>query len=209
MSDVKCYCLTLRGRPGDGGGRTCELMAPHGIFPELVHGIDGAAWGLATTIPYADDGGMSYKIGASAIGNLMSHYLAWLLFERDGVEEALILEDDAIPCPDFDERLALARESLPEDWQWVHVGCLGWDDKPRRQVAGPVWVVEHPFGTHAYLLRRSALHVLLTTQQRAWAPVDIQLAKLAWPLLHTYTLLPSLVRNGSQDWAYHPDGSRR
>ena len=95
----KIFCLTLKDTP-----QRKEYAERHfkqnGLEVEFFDGINGAKFGLRTTIPYKDDNpdGPDYFIKQGRIGCLLSHYMLWQTLWHLPYEEILILEDDAFLC---------------------------------------------------------------------------------------------------------------
>lgn len=198
---IPAYCLTLRQTPERTAIAESHFRAV-GVDAVMFRGVHGRTWGIGTEQWFSErrDTG-SWVIPPGHIGLNLSHWMLWSHLWHAGVEEALVLEDDAILPPDFLQQLAATRAALPDDWQFLSVGSVG---DPQRQpinarvcrVAG--WV----FGTHAYLVRRAALPVLLDTMQSCQDHIDVQLWRNAMPRLRWYLAWPSLAqqRTATGEW---------
>ncbi len=165
--DIPIYCLTLRQtteRTKQAGAHFRAI----GLHCEFIHGIHGASF-----FPRND------CLRPGYIGNILSHLMLWEDLLRRRVPEALILEDDAEFEPDFLQRLG---EQLAgrEELQFAFVGWVQ-AEKERR-------------GTHAYLVRASALPVLIETNQVALEPLDVQLQRRSLPRLKWDWFTASLAR---------------
>lgn len=67
-----------------------------------------------------------------AIGCALSHRKAWETTVREGLQQVLVLEDDAHFGEDFDRRFAVAWRHVPRDWDLVYLGCItGCGDRDR------------------------------------------------------------------------------
>jgi len=92
---------------------------------------------------------------------------------NDQVESLLILEDDALCHPDFEELFTAFSKELPSDWQWVYLG----GQHIQRELGLPIPISEHvyrPYNAHrahAYVfrgkevMRKVAAHLL---DRQAW-----------------------------------------
>jgi Glycosyltransferase family 25 (LPS biosynthesis protein) len=203
FSDVRTVCITLH----DGGysrihgtARTSESAAQHfaerGVAPvQFYWGLHAERLGVDTKKTYdLNFPGLGLTIGARPTGCWLSHRSLWaalLLFPEDAF---LILEDDAKFPENWHERTERALADVPQDWDLLFIGSCCAMDKERSHVAGDVWAV-HPFCTHAYLVRRKALDVLIRTQDAVgcYAPIDVSLALHSMPALKTFACLPRIV----------------
>lgn len=177
---IETYCITCSQTP-ERTRLAAEHFAERGIAVEFVHGIYGPAFF-----------GRSQHLLPGYIGNILSHLMLWGELLRRRVPEALILEDDAWLEPNFGERFAQEYAQL----DGADFAFIGWQPTPP----------DHRFtrGTHAYLVRASALPVLIRTNQRAIAPLDRQIAYLTLPFLRWRKLAVSLV--GQRGWPSTCDG---
>lgn len=172
-------------------------FSERGISPQYIQAVHGDTWGITSTIVYGLDG-TDYKIEGKHVGIILTHWMIWQHLRLSGIEEALILEDDADLVPDFVEKFHHYRGHLPDDWQFVLVGYLespDWIGKHKTlEVVSPyVFRGKNLFGTHCYLVRQDGLQTLLDTNQIAWAPIDIQIDQRSLPHLRHYALAESLA----------------
>lgn len=202
---IPAYCLTLARTPARTERARLEFSY-HNLPVQMVEGIDGPAWGLATTHAYDYDGPKDppYHMPAGAIGNLMSHWMLWQhVWLQPNVSQFLVFEDDVTLPANFTQQFAQTYAELPADWDVVYIGHVGNENhRVLERTSNRFAVIEHPFGTHAMLIRRAALPVLLRTQAMAWGPVDIQIAIKALPHLRYYCCTPSLAgqRTVAGEW---------
>ena len=142
---------------------------------------------MRTTIPYKDDNpdGSDYFIKQGRIGCLLSHYMLWKTLWHLPYEEILILEDDAFLCENFQERFLEFKKQLPDNWQYVFVGhcCLPPEDYQVKVTDNIITTTHAPMCTHAYMIKKSSIPVLLDTNHQAWAAVDIQIQKKTLKIL--------------------------
>lgn len=146
---------------------------------------------------------LAYRIDPGHIGLCLSHWMCWTLALHMGLEEVLICEDDVSFCGDFRQEFEARYAALPKDWQVWYIGYL---ERPLRskQMIGsnlckfPV----APFGTHAMLIRRSALPVLLDRCVGAYTHVDQLIGERALPHLNWYASWPSIAGQHSADGSW-------
>lgn len=187
---VPAYCLTLRRHP-KRAEEAREEFAREGVEARFVEGVDGEAWGLA--VPHRR--GDRHAVTPGRAGLWLSHWTLWRQILASGEEEALILEDDVTLTAGFKEAFRLARADLPADWQVAYVGHCCTDGRRTHRYTPRVACVEWPVCLHAYLVRRSALPVLLAAVGRPDGYLDQFLAAEVYGkgLLRCYTFLPGLA----------------
>ena len=105
----------------------------------------------------------------------------------------MIVEDDARFSQDWEERLKIAMEDVPVDFDIFLLGNSHTSDKPFTCICGDVYEVLYPFTTHCYIVRKKALDTLLTHCRDATLNIDLLLIREAYPKLKVYTMLPRLV----------------
>ena len=204
----KIFCLTLKDTPKRREYAE-QHFKQHGLDVEFFEGINGEKFGLRTTIPYKDDNpdGSDYFIKQGRIGCLLSHYMLWQTLWHLPYEEILILEDDAFLCENFQERFLEFKKQLPDNWQYVFVGhcCLPPEDYQVKVTDNIITTTHAPMCTHAYMIKKSSIPVLLDTNHSAWAAVDIQIQKKTLKILKHYVFMPPLVEQVSLLKQRNPD----
>ena len=196
----KIFCLTLKDTP-----KRREHAEKHfkqfGLDVEFFDGINGDKFGLKTTIPYKDDNpdGPDYFIKQGRIGCLLSHYMLWQTLWHLPYEEILILEDGAFLCENFQQKFLEFKKDLPDDWQYVFVGhcCLPPNEYQIKVTDNIITTTHPPMCTHAYMIKKSSIPVLLDTNHQAWAAVDIQIQKKTLKILKHYVFMPPLIEQVS------------
>lgn len=189
------YVITLQDTLGLPRWQSTEAhLRERGVDFEPFLGINGARWGLATILVYAEDGpGTGFKIGSKTIGMTLSHYMLWKTLGYCGGDYWMVCEDDVRFHPNWRERLQAALETAPPDWDMIYAGSCNCGNGPHEKVGKDLFNVGFPMCTHSYLVRRKALPILMDTQQLAWAGIDLQLGFRSFPKLKVYTILPRLA----------------
>lgn len=195
----RTFCITLRETPK-------RQEAAQKYFKEInwpvefFKGIHGESFGLKSTIPnYNKLPGREYFITQGAIGCLLSHLMLWNVLIYQPEDEFLILEDDIKLADDFSDRYKKFRKELPDDWQIVYLGHLipgGLKEKGIIHISENVMVCK-PMCTHAYMVKKSALKILIETNQLAWSPLDIQIIERSLPKLKHYAVKDPLITQRS------------
>jgi len=197
LPNVHAICLSDSKARLD---RLTSHMAAVGIPWTYFEGIDAKRWGLTTKRPYElDTPGSGYIMEQRQVGLHLSHYFLWRLMEYTGMEEMTIVEDDVEFSKDWESQYTSARQSVPDDWDFLMLGSGLTSEKYRRHVAGNVWEILWPMTTHAYIIRKKALKLTLETQRYSYAPIDLALYFRTWPRLNVYTVQPRIaVQNGTE-----------
>jgi GR25 family glycosyltransferase involved in LPS biosynthesis len=196
----KIFCLTLKDTP-----QRKEYAERHfkerGLDVEFFDGINGAKFGLRTTIPYKDDNpeGDDYFITAGHIGCILSHYMLWKTLMYLPYDEILIFEDDVILSENFVNKFQEYKTQLPDDWQYTFVGhCCMPPNEHQTKITDNVITTSHsPMCTHAYMIKKSSIPTLLDTNHIAWAHIDIQIQKRSLKKMQHYVFVPPLAEQQS------------
>lgn len=187
------HLLTLQGssRVAD----TEALLTKDCIALERFYGVNAAKMGLTTIHPYEiDHPGSNYIMPSKHVGMHLSHFLLWRhLKEYHSEPVYTVFEDDVRMVSGWQERFITSINSVPDDWDMLFLGSCCTDGKPSSHVLGNVHKVYYPLCTHAYMVSRKALPVLLETQEKSWAPIDLALNFNSFPMLKVYTVLPRIA----------------
>ncbi len=171
----------------------------------------GAVEGLAVPAEFRDmffDGAALHsRLKPGEVGCYASHLKAMKIIVEQGLDYALILEDDAILPADFQTIIAQVLARLPQGWDLVHI-C-----KDANRAVKPVADLDHgrrivrysrvPETTTAYLVSRSGAEKFLKPIKRYW-PVDTDFRQ-PWRFgLEIYGVDPCIIRpNGRFVSAIH------
>jgi len=157
-------------------------------------GINAPVAGLATWHPYeVDHPGSGFRMGAKPTGCWLSHYMLWNAMTRMTDDAYLVLEDDAQLEEGFMDKWAQAMRDVPSDYSFLHLGHCCLAGRARQHVVGDVWETKEQMCTHAYVIRRGTVPLVLKTLRKCWAPIDIQLAREVFPLVKSYAVVPRIV----------------
>ena len=194
----RTFCVTLRETP-KRREEASKYFEQVGLKAEFFDGIHGESFGLKSTIPnYNILDGREYFITPGAVGCLLSHLTLWNILQHQPEDEFLIVEDDIQLCEGFFEQFAKFKLDLPIDWEIAYVGYIL--PKESMDVATHVnepAVIVKPMCTHAYLVKKSALKILIETNQIAWNPLDMQIVERSLSKLKYYATKTPLITQRS------------
>ena len=109
----RCYVVSLARRPDRWARFLRQLPADWPLAkPEPFAAIDGQL------VPHP----AWWRQGKGAWGCYRSHLAIIELRANDNCESILILEDDALPQPEFARRAGEFFAALPDDWQMIYLG---------------------------------------------------------------------------------------
>jgi len=160
---------------------SAKYFSALGLPVEYYLGTDGKRLGLRA------DG-----VTGKFLGTWLSHRSLWACMRLLPEDEFLVLEDDAKFCPDWQSRLTAAMECVPEDWDIINLGpCI---KQVLAHVAGEVWTCE-AWCLHACVIRKKALGAMIGAADEFGTKytIDDGLLKFAYPRMHVYATLPSIV----------------
>lgn len=145
----RIFCINLDRRPDKW--LAFQERCPASILPR-VERFSGIDCNLCPAPVW-------WKAGGGAWGCYRSHHAIVELCLQQRVESVLILEDDAVPAEDFDERLAVYSSALPDDWRMAYLGgqLLHTTRESPRRVNEHVYQPYNVNRTHAYALRGEGL----------------------------------------------------
>lgn len=164
-----------------------------GIEAECFNGIHCTTSGLRTTFPYEVDApGSGWNIGAKPVATFISFYMLWSAMNYMPEHYFWQLEWDCHFPDDWRPRVEAALRDVPPDFDMLYIGSCCTNGLTKTHIAGNVYDVRYPQCGHSIIIAKKALPVLLRTQRKVWAPLDISLKFHSLPLLKTYTVLPAI-----------------
>lgn len=188
----RCYCLSCSQIPWRNEAVE-QRFRDAGLDVEMFFGVHGATAGIVPTLSHFDSPGHYHTPGKLSI--TISKLLIWQHLLAGTDDHALIFENDVVFCPDFKSELLRSMESLPADWDVVHVGHCCAEDKPTTRINDRVSEVKHPMCCHAILWTKRAMLLAMEEFRRAsWGTTsDIILARKVYPRLRHYSFTPPLA----------------
>lgn len=199
---MKKYVITLRETPERR--EACRRHLEDVGFGDYTfwNGVNALKWGLMTRNTYdVDHPGSGYVMPMKHVGLHLSHWILWNIAYEAGSECTSIMEDDVALSGDWSFRLQRIVETAPLDWDIIMLGSCNTVGKPTTHAAGSLFEVKYPQCTHWYLVRRKALPILIETQEKSWAPIDLALIFNSFPQLRVYTAIPRLASQHNMDLA--------
>ncbi len=165
-----------------------------GIEAEPFNGISAAVSGLVTEHTYEiDNPGSGWKIGAKPVATWLSFYMLWSAMNLLPESHFWQLEWDCQFPADWRPRVEAALRDTPPDFDLLYIGSCCAQDRVKRHIKGNVYEVHYPQCGHCVIIAKKALPVLLRTQRKVYAPLDISLTFHSLPLLKVYTVLPRIA----------------
>jgi len=139
--------------------------------------------------------GGRYFCTPGMIGCFMSHLRIWQKVESEKLSTVVVLEDDVVCYPNFNQRVQALIQELPDDWDVCLLGTVGCIATERelffmklyslmsgggrpspgktRGVSENVYVPHRPAGTHAYLISQRGASKLARLCPKARYHVDL------------------------------------
>jgi GR25 family glycosyltransferase involved in LPS biosynthesis len=193
---MRTFVITLRGSTD----RLEQTKKSFGEGLQVFYGINGEEMGLRTVHPYeVDHPGSGYLISPKHVGLCLSHHMLWGALSLLPDDHFLILEDDAEFTPGWRDYLAADLPLLPPSWDLFYIGSCNCAGAEREFIGGGVYRVRWPMCTHAYMVRRKALPILLERHRRVFAPIDLSMMFQCLPGMEVFARLPRLVHQRNTD----------
>lgn len=165
-----------------------------GLQVEQFDGVNGIQSGLNTIYPYENDApGSGWNIGTKGVATWVSFYMLWKAMQFMPEDYFMTLEWDAKFGNGWKERMDRAVQDVPSDFDLLLVGSCCADKPDNINVKGEVFKVRYPMCGHATIVAKKALPVMIATQTKVYAPLDISLMFHTMPLLQVYTVLPRIA----------------
>ena len=178
--------------------RCIRYMKSFGIDAVPIYGFRAHNCGISTDY-YHNREKEKAKVKTIVAG--LSHFAAWSaikwMVEAKLTDHRtfLIVEDDV----EFLDKnwKSLANDNLqfvPSDWHVVYLGsCCADPIEDHGYIAANLYRLVRGMCTHAYLVNYEGACKLLETNQKVWAPIDIQMLIDSMPRMNFYGILPRLA----------------
>ncbi|MEO8419652.1 MAG: glycosyltransferase family 25 protein [Hyphomicrobium sp.] len=196
-----------RDRDQDRRAALEEHLRVASLPGERIAAVEGLAVPAEFRDMFFDGAALHSRLKPGEVGCYASHLKTMKIIVEQGLDYALILEDDAILPADFQTIIAQVLARLPQGWDLVHI-C-----KDANRAVKPVADLDHgrrivrysrvPETTTAYLVSRSGARKFLKPIKRYW-PVDTDFRQ-PWRFgLEIYGVDPCIIRpNGRFVSAIH------
>jgi glycosyl transferase family 25 len=188
-----------------------KYLRSHGLRPTWVEGVNGK---LLTDDQISDNVNLWYGVFGpkSAIGCALSHIKVWKEIEASGRDYGIVMEDDVILEPQFEEKLTLALKHVPSDYDILYLGCF--DSSFFTNIMGVMGMsnqqeiinkyIKRPrvaLGAHAYVVSRQGAEKLIKCLDRnIYNHIDYCLQGLAAKgALNVYVTTPRIAYQTSTD----------
>jgi glycosyl transferase, family 25 len=216
-ADLDPVIVTLRRRP-DRWEKVVRELAKVGIGRcQKFIAVDGASLSddtlqsLLHSVSELSDSPTSHtQLTRPAIGCFLSHLQIWQGFLASDRDRLLVLEDDAVPSPNYSAAYAQRiLSALPRDADLVLLGCTIMAGLAERTASAFLRRVYYFNGTYAYLITRKGCASLLKHLLPMRAHIDHQISGelVRHPQsLFAYAATPSLFDHDFSSWsdAYVP-----
>lgn len=165
-----------------------------GLQAEEFHCLNAELAGVSTKWAYErDNPGSGWRIGEKPTALWLSCYMMWAAYNMQPDSHFLFLEWDAQFKPNWKELAERALNDVPSDFDMLFLGSCCCNGAWKQQVKGNLWEVKYPACGHATIIAKKALPVMLKTQRKVYAPIDISLMLHTMPMLKVYAILPRLA----------------
>lgn len=194
LGNANIQIITLP-RCHDKYQETQAHLVREGIYAQPFYGFDYQITGLETSWTYElDHPGSGYHIGPKMVSMHLSHYLLWKVLSYLPHDVTVILEDDVRFLRGWREHFDEGVTHLPDDWDLLYIGsCCAEERRDIQPVWGRLCKINHALCTHAYVVRKKALSVLLEHGQKVWTNIDLSIALCCMPHLQCFAFLPRLA----------------
>lgn len=191
--NIRAFCVTLQEMP-----EKWAFISNHfkevGFECEPFNGISAKESGLVTEHTYdVDNPGTNYRIGRKPVATWISFYMLWSAMQYMNEHYFAQVEWDCQLAPDWRPRLERAMRDVPPDFDIIMPGNCCCKGKPMKHIRGDVYEMKGANCGHFSIIAKKALPVLLATQRRVYAPLDLSLCYHSFQHLKVFVILPRLA----------------
>lgn len=112
-----------------------------------------------------------WNASPGAYGCLQSHVAVIREAQLNKLPQVLILEDDVVLDPDFNDKFSRYVDQVPSDWDMLFFGGLHVFVRPER-ISANVSRLSHSYSTFAYALKETVYETFIELNSRSLEPVD-------------------------------------
>lgn len=191
--NIRAFCVTLQEMP-EKWAFISNHFKQSGFECEPFNGISAKESGLVTELTYdVDAPGSGYRVGRKPVATWISFYMLWSAMQYMNEHFFAQIEWDCQLVPDWRPRLEQAMKDVPADFDIVMAGNCCCEGKPKTHIKGEVYEMKTANCGHFSIISKKALLVLLGTQRRVYAPLDLSLIYHSFPHLKVYVILPRIA----------------
>lgn len=165
-------------------------------------GLHGVSSGIATTKVYNyHNNGMPYYISPGATSLIINHLFLYQHCLSNQYEQVVILEDDVQFEEGWQDKMKNMLLELPKNYDLVYLGWLHEGHERKYEHYKHCLynkINDCIFGTHALLISRKGLKILIETLRVIEKPLDIQIYEKSIPHMNYFLCFPSIVTQKSQ-----------
>lgn len=187
----RTFVLTVN-RPIARFDRTAAHLTDQGIKWEPFYCMDNQICRLKPVDTFDQDR-VGERIAPKHICAQFSHYMLWKVMSYLPEETFWALEYDVQLAEGWREQYDKAMKAMPTDWDVIFLGSCCCEGRETKAIGENVFEVKYPLCGHGLMYHKKALPVLLETQQKFYAPLDISLFDRSFPKLRVYTILPAIA----------------
>lgn len=185
----KIYCVSLERRQ-DRREQVSIEFSKHGLDFNFFNAIDGHLLNKQA------------KIKPGHVGCVLSHLSIFKELRGSDGEFFMITEDDVVFHDDFINLYNSWILEVPKDWEILYFGG-NHNGKPLNMVSPHVHRLEKTYTTHCYIIRKSALEVVIKefeTTEIFNMEVDVHLSRVQ-SIIPCYGFVPAIAwqREGFSD----------
>lgn len=127
---------------------------------------------------------------AGQFGCLISHLNVIKKAKESEIPSVVILEDDAVFCDDFNGKLNLGMDEMPEDWDMIFFGSN--HVHPPIKISDKIYKLQRAYSAHCYVIRDRMYDELIRLIEPMNEPLDVTYANIQ-PVFNCYVFNPHLV----------------
>jgi len=112
-------------------------------------------------------------------------------------DSGIILEDDCILVPNFQEEFEKSYTALPVTWEVAYLGYCRTEEHPKIKINDRITIIQYPLCTHAILYKRNVLLTFIERIGFISEPVDVLWAWRVLPHTRCFCFDPNHSFNNS------------